>query len=116
MLVWQQEDQWRNYHCVLQCEVNCDLLRDGSNWKQKLKIGKVLPKFEMYLKALAGRKELKGCTSMKDVTSHSHLRGHFSNLGKERRKKMLKKLQRSLSNKIYSRKSVNYYHLNVCDI
>ena len=53
----------------------------------------------MYLKALSGRKKLKGCTSMKDVTSHSHISGHFSNLRRERRKKMLKKLERSLSNK-----------------
>ena len=53
----------------------------------------------MYLKALTGRMKLKGCTSMKDVTSHSHISGHFSNLRAERRKKMLKNLQRPLSSK-----------------
>ena len=40
---------------------------------------------------------------IQDVTSHSHLNGHFSNLRRERRKKMQKekeKLQRSRGNKI----------------
>ena len=87
-------------------------LRNGSNWKQNLKIGKVWTSLEMYLKAMTGRKELKGCTSMKDVTSHYHLNGHFSNLGRERRKKMLKKLEQSPS-KICRKKNVNHHHLTV---
>ena len=70
----------------------------------------------MYLKALTGRRKLKGYTSMKGVTSHSHLSGHFSNLGRERRKKILEKLQRSLSNKIFRKKNVNHHHFNVCDL
>ena len=36
------------------------------------------------------------------------------NLGRER-KKMLKNLQRSLSNKNCRKKNVNHHHLNVCD-
>ena len=91
-------------------------LRDGSNRKQKLKTGKVWKSSEMYLKVLTGRKELKVCTSMKDVTSHSHLGGHFSNLGRERRQKMLKNFQQSLNNKIFRKKNVNHHHLNVYDL
>ena len=65
----------------------------------------------MYLKALIGRNELKGCTSMKDVTSRPHLSRHFSNLRKEQRKKMPKKT-RSLSNKICRKTNANHHHLN----
>ena len=106
------------YHCnVMNCNSSKPLtMRDGSNWKQKLKIGKVWTSSEMCLKALTGRMELKGCSSTKDVTSHSHLSGHFSNLGRERRKKMLKILQRSLSNKTYRKKNVKHHHLNVGDV
>ena len=70
----------------------------------------------MYLKALTGRKELKGCTSMKDIISHSDLGGHFSNLGKERRKKMLKIVQRFLNNKICRKKNVSHIYLNVYNL
>ena len=85
-------------------------LGDGSNWKQKLKIGKVWTRSEMYLKALTCKKELKGYTSMKKVTLHSHLSGQFSIFGRERRKKMMKNLQRSLSNKICRKKNFKQYH------
>ena len=106
-----------DYHYLLQCGVNCNSnetinTERGSNSKQKLKIGKVWTSLGMYLKALTGRKELKGFTPMKDVTSHSHLNGHFSNLGRERRKKMLKKLEQSTS-KICRKKNVKNHHLTV---
>ena len=101
-------------------------LRAGSNRKQKLKTGKVWKSSEMYLKVLTGRKELKVCTDgkkvctdvkdRKDVTSHSYLGGHFSNLGRERRQKMLKNFQQSLNNKIFRKKNVNHHHLNVYDL
>ena len=53
-------------------------------------MGKVWTNLEMYFEALTGRKELKGCISIKDVTAHSHLNSDFSNLGREWRKEILK--------------------------
>lgn len=49
-------------------------------------------------------------------SSHFHLSNDFSKLGRERRKKMLKKLQYSLSNKIRRKKDVNHYHPNISDL
>ena len=59
---------------------------------------------------------MKGCTPIKDVTSLSHLSGHFSNLRRERRMKMLKILQRSLNRKIFGKNNVSHHHLNAYDL
>ena len=55
-----------DYHCLLQCGVNCHTTetirtRDGSNLYWKLKTGEVWKSLEIYLKVLNGKKELKGC-------------------------------------------------------
>ena len=86
---------------------------NAGRWKQletKTKDWEGLGKIGMYLKALTCKKELKGYTSMKKVTLHSHLSGQFSIFGRERRKKMMKNLQRSLSNKICRKKNFKQYH------
>ena len=117
MLLLKQEDQWWTILAfwnvgwtVIQLKPLA--LGDGSNWKQNLKTTMVWTSSGMYLEALTARKKLKSSTSMKDVTSHSHLSGHFSNLGRERRKKMLQIPQRSLNNMICRKKNVNHHHLN----
>ena len=75
-----------DYHCLFHCGVKRNSTETVSTerWKQL--------ETKTNLKAPTGRKELEDCMSMKDVISHYHLSGHFSNLEKERRKKMLKKL------------------------
>ena len=105
MLLLQQDDQL--WTIIAYCNVGLTViqpktlaLKDGSNWKRKLKIGKVWTSLEMYFKALTGRKELKGARPFLGYC-------HFSNFGRERGKKMLKKLQRSLSNKICKKRNVN---------
>ena len=80
----------RVYPCFLSCGVNCNSTETISTgrWKQletKTKVGKVWTSSEMHLKALTGRKRLRGCTSMKDVTSHSHLSCHTISEGKGRK-------------------------------
>ena len=61
-----------DYHCLLQCGMNCSTTETMSTerWKQletKIKIGKFWISLETCLKALTGKKQLKGCSSMKDV-------------------------------------------------
>lgn len=111
-----------DYQYVLQCKVNCNSAETISieRWKQleiKTKNWKFWEVWKFIWKNWLGeRKKLKGCTCIKVFTSHYNLSRHFSNLGRERRKKMLKILQRSLSNKTYRKKNVKHHHLNVGDV
>ena len=79
MLLLQQDDQL--WTIIAYCNVGLTViqpktlaLKDGSNWKRKLKIGKVWTSLEMYFKALTGRKELKGCTSISGLLSFQQFR------------------------------------------
>ena len=107
---------------VLQCKVNCNSAETISieRWKQleiKTKNWKFWEVWKFIWKNWLGeRKKLKGCTCVKVFTSHYDLSHHFSNLGRERRKKILKKLQRSLSNKICRKKNSNCLYVNVCNL
>ena len=119
-LLWilQQKDQWWTWRTII---AYCNLgwiviqfkpltLRNRSNWKRKLEI------FGQVWKCVDWEKGVKVCTPMNNVAWHSHLRCHFSNLERERRKKMLEKLQRALGNTICRKKNVNHHHLNVCNL
>ena len=117
---YNKKTLWWTILAFLLCGLHCNSIQTitTERWKlleTKTKNWKGLGKFGNVLECTDWEKQAE-VLHVKDVTSHSNLSVHFSNFIRERRKKMLKKLQRSLINKICRKMSVNHHHLNVYDL
>ena len=109
-----------DYHCLLQCGVNCHITETISNkrWKQlglKTKDWRGLEKFRNLFESTEWEIGAEGVRLNERCYLTLSLSSAWSILN-EKGERKCRKFEWSLSKTIFRKSIVNYYHLNVCDL